>query len=92
MPMFDYVCENCGTKDRDALVHDANEVYRCRLCWSPMKKLPSAVSFKMKGLRAANGYGSAFIDTPGTSRDGQETGFSFSSNRGGTIDHNLGNR
>jgi hypothetical protein len=46
----------------------------------------------MKGYRAENGYGGKFIDTPGKDPvTGTETGYSFTSNRGGeTIDHNHG--
>ena len=55
------------------------------------KVIDGAPSFKIKGMRAANGYGLKFIDTPGVDKiTGKETGHSFTSNRAQTTDNNQG--
>ena len=52
---------------------------------------PGAPSFKIKGMRAANGYGLKSIDTYGVNKEtGKETGYSFTSNKAETTDHNQG--
>jgi hypothetical protein len=55
-----------------------------------MTKLPSTVNFKMKGYRASSGYGAKFVDTYRSTYDGVEDGYSFTSNRGVTTEHNQG--
>lgn len=89
MPVYGYECGSCG--------HQFDGIYRfeddvpCEKCGAMTKKLPGAPSFKIKGFRAENGYGKKFIDTPGKDPvTGVETGYGFTSNRAGTIDHNAG--
>jgi putative FmdB family regulatory protein len=96
MPLYDYRCPVCNYQE-ELLVPAADCMVACVSCAASlgrtvfMTKLPSAVSFKIKGYRAANAYGQKFIDTPGKSPvTGEESGCSFTSNRGGTVDHNLG--
>lgn len=92
MPLYDYQCPACGER-AEYLVPDAEHKVHC---FSPdcrgkdilMVRLIAAPSFKIKGSRASNGYGLKFEDTYGKSPvTGKETGCSFTSNRGGTIDH-----
>lgn len=89
MPLFDYRCPTCDHQE-EVLVLNPEPVY-CKVCHCLMGKLPSSCSFKIKGLRAANGYGLKSIDTYGKSPvTDKETGCSFTSNRGGTVDHKQG--
>ena len=86
MPLFDYQCPNCGSIREYLVVRESDQAYCCggTVC----VKLPGAASFKIKGARAANSYGLKYEDTYGCSPvTGEETGCSFSSNRGGTIEH-----
>lgn len=88
MPLFDYRCDRCGYQE-EILVDHSDRPVMCPECARElMTKTPPAVSFKIKGLRASNGYGLKFEDTYGKSPvNGKETGCSFTSNRGGTVDH-----
>jgi putative FmdB family regulatory protein len=89
MPLFDYRCPLCDHQEFNTLVSKHDETVVCPVCHVPMTKLMAAASFKIKGFRAANGYGMKFIDTYGKSPvNGTETGCSFTSNRGATLDHN----
>jgi len=58
MPLFDFVCEQCGRKRFDALLPNGNVPVLCpaTLSHGPMKRLPSAPSFTIKGFSEANGY------------------------------------
>ena len=97
MPIFDYQCPHCKCTS-EYLV--PNSEYRVH-CFNPSCikefgvtacfKLPSNPSIKIKGARAANGYGLKFEDSYGRSPvNDTETGCSFSSNRGGPVlDHNF---
>ena len=97
MPIFDYECPTCGHVN-EFLVFDTDEYQDrpCENCACPIwlerdKKLPGAPSFKIKGLRAANGYGLKFQDSYGVSKtDGHESGYSFTSNKAETSDYNQG--
>jgi putative FmdB family regulatory protein len=89
MPVYTYECGGCGH------VFDGIYLFKddvpCEKCGAVTHKLMGAPSFKMKGYRAENNYGGKFVDTPGKDPvTGVETGYSFTSNRGETIDHNHG--
>lgn len=91
MPLYDFRCPNCQ-RVGERLVRDANVQVTCLWCdeHPVMERLLSAPSFKIKGLRAANGYGLKFMDTYGKSPvNGKETGCTFNSNRGSVVDHNF---
>lgn len=98
MPIYDYKCMHCegvfevlmfGTKKDPKLK-------KCPHCheYAPLdNQVPGAPSFKIKGMRAANGYGVKSVDTYGVNKvDGRETGYSFTSNKGETTDHNQGQK
>ena len=98
MPIFEYECPNCKFHN-EFLFFDSDKIrYRkCELCdtmidlWG--KKVPCATSFKIKGLRAANGYGLKFQDSYGVNKvDGAENGYSFTGKDGKCIDHNQGSQ
>lgn len=99
MPIFEYECPNCGTSIDVLIIENSNKnpkILPCKNCGCYIdlinsKPLPGAPSFKIKGLRAANGYGLKFQDTYGVSKtDGHESGYSFTSNKAETSDHNQG--
>lgn len=95
MPLFEYKCERCGHQEELLVLGREGEEVMCPKCPKAlhvyMEKVPSSCSFKIKGLRAANGYGLKSIDTYGKSPvTDKETGCSFTSNRGGTVDHKQG--
>jgi hypothetical protein len=59
----------------------------------------ATLSFRIKGFRncsfqsqrAENNYGRALVDTPGNNKsNGEEYGYSSTSNRGGTVGYNMG--
>lgn len=88
MPLYDYECPAC--------LHTFEGLYKfeddvpCRNCGAQTYKLPTIASFKIKGFRAASGYGLNFIDTPSRNRETNETsGHTFSSSKVETkaIDH-----
>jgi len=96
MPIFNFKCMHCegvfdvimfGTS-KDPLIK------KCPHCgeYTPLDhKVPGAPSFKIKGMRAANGYGLKSIDTYGVDQiTGKESGYSFTSNKAQTSDHNQG--
>ena len=90
MPIYTYQCGSCGE------VFDGIYLYRddvpCRKCGAMTHKVMGAPSFRIKGFRAQNSYGRKFVDTPGKNpKTGEEQGYSFTSNRAETIDHNVGN-
>lgn len=100
MPIFDYQCSNCGTVF-DVLLFGTKkdpQMHQCSNCdqytiLSEENRLgiTGAPSFKIKGMRAANGYGLKSIDTYGVDQiTGKESGYSFTSNKAQTEDHNLG--
>jgi len=92
MPLYTYRCNSCG-KDFEGL-HKYDEMIPCQHCgaMSTGKVIGGAPSFRIKGFRAQNSYGRKFIDTPGINpKTGEENGYSFTSNKGGTLDHNSGN-
>ena len=92
MPLFDYRCPDCDYK-AEYLVPDTESPVSCPDCCTLMLKLPPTCSFKIKGLRAANGYGLKFMDTYGKSPvTDKETGATFNSNRGMVVDHNFGTK
>jgi putative FmdB family regulatory protein len=77
MPLFDYECTSCQEVSEQMQSGDC-EVSVCSKCGASARKLPSCASIKIKGLRAANGYGLKFIDTPGKSKiTGEESGYSY---------------
>lgn len=97
MPIFEYECPECKTKF-DVLLfgtHKDPGMKKCVGCGqyiilSEENRLPGAPSFKIKGMRAANGYGLKSIDTYGVDQvSGKESGYSFTG-KGGTRDHNQG--
>ena len=96
MPIFNYVCIHCG-KVFDVLIMKSTSdplIKKCPHCgeYAPLdNKVPGSPSFKIKGMRAANGYGLKSIDTYGVDQvTGKESGYSFTSNKAQTSDHNLG--
>jgi putative FmdB family regulatory protein len=96
MPLYTYKCKSCGAETDRILSLDAEQI-TCPECSKVAHRIISgAPSFKIKGFRAENQYGRAFIDTPGKDAEGNETGYSYTSNRADglaskTIDHNQGN-
>ncbi len=96
MPIFDYECPKCGTVNEMLITATDRQPrgMQCSACkalidTSPAKRLPGAAAFKIKGMRAANGYGLKSIDTYGVDGvTGEESGYSFTG-KGGTTDHNL---
>lgn len=98
MPIFDYKCPNCGFINELLIVSKDRQPRGCQcvackalINTEPGNRLPGAPSFKIKGLRAANGYGLKFVDSYGKSKtDGHESGYSFTSNKAETTDHNQG--
>ncbi len=98
MPINDYECRECGLLNEfltfpsdtpEDLIRECEECGE-RIDLNEEEPTPSAAAFKIKGLRAANGYGLKFMDTYGTSKtDGHESGYSFTG-KGGTADHNQG--
>ena len=97
MPIFDFKCSACGCINEVLiLAEDAgSRIMECPECKHYIEyilgdNLPGAPSFKIKGLRAANGYGLKFQDSYGKSKtDGHESGYSYTS-KAGTVDHNQG--
>lgn len=94
MPIYDFQCPKCGNTAEYLVVGFEDKVH----CFQPeciqkngdtlCIKLPGAPSVKIKGPRAANGYGLKYEDTYGKSPvNGKETGCSFTSNRGFTLEH-----
>lgn len=99
MPIFDFVCMHCGSTNEVLLIGDSEKnpkIKVCETCGEHMpldRKLPGAPSFRVKGLRAANGYGLKFTDSYGKSNtDGHESGYSYTSNKAETVDHNQGQK
>ena len=96
MPIFDFKCMHCGATNEVLMFGTKKDpmIKKCEACGEQMPlddKLPGAASFKIKGLRAANGYGLKFQDSYGVSKtDGHESGYSFTSNKGEVVDHNQG--
>jgi putative FmdB family regulatory protein len=91
MPLFDYECTSCGHVQELLVPSNLDTDIPCSKCGAQSKKLPSVASFKIKGLRAANGYGLKFMDTPGKdAKTQEESGYSYTSTKGNTIDHNQG--
>ena len=91
MPVYTYECGACGH------VFEGIYLYRddvpCNECGAMTHKVMGAPNFRIKGFRAENQYGRKFIDTPGKNKNtGEEYGYSYTSNRGGTVEHNMGNR
>jgi putative FmdB family regulatory protein len=90
MPIYEYHC-SCCNNFFEALVGLTDISQPCPSCGKTSRKIPSVSSFKIKGLRAANGYGLKFLDSYGKDRNGEEVGYSFHSNKSDTIvDHNMG--
>jgi len=80
MPLYDYKCGSCG-ETFEGLYKFKDDV-PCRKCGAMTKKLPTVASFKITGLRAANGYGLKYIDSPGCNPvTGETSGHSFSSSK-----------
>ncbi len=99
MPLLDYQCPDCDTINEVLLIGESRKnpkIIKCKGCNTLIdlalgKLLPGSPSFKIKGMRAANGYGLKFQDTYGKSKtDGHESGYSFTSNKGVVVDHNQG--
>jgi len=97
MPLFDYQCPKCKFINEVLVIKEQPRMAWCKLCDTPINtrvakgRIPGAPSFKIKGMRAANGYGLKFMDTYGKSKtDGHESGYSFTSNKGTVVDHNQG--
>jgi len=89
MPIFTFECEICGVAMEELC--DADAVITCPSCNATMNKLMGAPSFRMTGLRAANGYGLKSIDTYGQCQvTGIESGYSYTDKRG-TKDYNARN-
>ena len=79
MPLYDFLCEQCNAVEEHLVEYD--EFYKkCSICGKAMKRLIGAPNVVMTGYRAANGYGTKFIDTPAINNG---TGYSFNGN-----DHN----
>lgn len=99
MPIFDIICPACQTMIKDKIIFpndaESDRIFECPECKHYIDpvfsdKAPGAPSFKIKGLRAANGYGLKFMDTYGKSKiDDHESGYSYTS-KAGTVDHNQG--
>jgi len=88
MPLYDYECGSC--KNVFEGLYKFNEAVPCNKCGAMTTKLPTVASFKITGLRAANGYGLRYIDSPGRNPvTGETSGHSFSSSGVDTvpIDH-----
>ena len=91
MPLYNYACNNCE--------HEFEGLYKfeddvpCPECGAmSTQKLPTCASFKIRGFREANGYGTGFIDMPGKNPDtGDEVGHTFSSKGGRAKDTHHGN-
>ena len=98
MPIFDYKCSNCDTIFDVILFGTKKDpgLKKCPGCGmytvlSEKNRLIGAPSFKIKGMRATNGYGLKSVDTYGVNPvTGKESGYSFTSNKAGTADHNQG--
>ena len=96
MPINDYKCDMCGhVNEYLVFPSDTDTMRQCEECdyeidLSMQEPIPAAVAFKIKGLRASNGYGLKFQDSYGVNKvDGRETGYSFTG-KGGMTDHNQG--
>lgn len=85
MPLYQYQCANCGLEQERLVFASDSTGPMCEQCATQLTdemKLPTSASFKIKGLRASNGYGLKFQDTPGRSKvDDFETGYSFHSTK-----------
>jgi len=53
MPIFDYSCSNCNTKE-ERMVKKAEDPQFCHKCLSPLKKLLSTPAFILKGSGFTN--------------------------------------
>ena len=98
MPIFEYECPNCKFHN-EFLFFDSDKIrYRkCNMCDAAIDlrdhTLPGASCIKIKGLRAANGYGLKFQDSYGVNKvDGSENGYSFTGKDGKCVDHNQGDQ
>lgn len=90
MPIYQYECGSCHHSFEGLYKYE--EDVPCNACGAMTTKVPTSAQFKIRGFRAANGYGGKFIDTPGVDQyTGRETGHSFSNDRGADIDHNATN-
>lgn len=58
MPLFDYYCEGCKAAQVDVLVARYDEERVCPVDddHGPMRRLPSAAAFSVKGFSARNLY------------------------------------
>lgn len=61
MPLYDFVCSNCGSKVSDVLVskpHHENTSMACPHCKKigGLQKLPPRANFSIHGFNAKNGY------------------------------------
>lgn len=65
MPLYDYVCPDCGTVYEDVLVMKADKVHACE-CGTSCKKMIGAGHFKVNGHNAENNYSykKTVIDNP----------------------------
>ena len=94
MPIYEYTCNQCNHTFERLIITDADReaMVVCPNCEeSDAHQNTNAPSFKIKGLRAANGYGLKFVDTPGKDVvTGDEHGHSFHSDRSDKpVDSNL---
>jgi putative FmdB family regulatory protein len=85
MPLYDYNCPAC--KHTFEGLHKYEEDIPCEKCGAQTIKGVGHPCFKIVGLRAANGYGLKYIDTPGRIEGELSHGYSFTSNKGGTNEH-----
>ncbi len=63
MPIYDYECPTCGrhTTAFTRIEHRdfptlCGQVTNGVMCWTELRRVPSAPSFSIKGFNAANGY------------------------------------
>jgi len=89
MPLYEYECPACEIKFEGLYKFD--DSVPCIECGTTTNKVPTCASFKIRGFRESNGYGTKFIDTPGKNPEtNDDIGHSFSSTKAVKVDTNLG--
>lgn len=56
MPIFEYVCQNCGALVERLTNDEYKDEQRHYPCGQLMVRRPSTASFSVKGFNAKNGY------------------------------------
>jgi putative FmdB family regulatory protein len=49
MPIFEYICENCGKEFELIVLASDNEIKTCKFCQGPIRKKMSLTTFHLKG-------------------------------------------